>query len=335
MALAGELPLGWDSDLPTWNTGEKLATRQASGEVLNAIASKVPWLLGGDADISSSTNTMIKDAGNFNAQTGEGRNIHYGVREHAMGAIANGMAYHAGVRSFVATFFCFSDYMRPSARLAALDKLPVIFVWTHDSIGLGEDGPTHQPVEHLMSLRAIPNFTVVRPCDANETAEAWKFAMNQRNSPVALILSRQGLPVLYRANSGPATGLARGAYTLIDAEGDIPQAIIIGTGSEVSVAVKAQSLLAKEGFRVRVVSMPCWEAFDAQSNEYQESVLPTSIKARVSIEAGITFGWNRWIGDAGIAIGIDTFGASAPGPTNMEKFGLTADQVAEAVRKLV
>ncbi len=334
MSLAGELPADWDSELPTWKTGEKLATRQASGKALNAIASKVPWLLGGDADLSGSTNTALKDAGDFNGQTGEGRNIHYGVREHAMGAIANGMAYHKGVRTFVATFFCFSDYMRPTARLAALNELPVTMVWTHDSIGLGEDGPTHQPIEHLMSFRAIPGFSVVRPCDANETAEAWQFAMNQKSGPVALILSRQGLPVLDRTNSGKE-GLAHGAYTIVEAEDDNPQAIIIGSGSEVSIAVEAQGILAKEGIRVRVVSMPCWEAFEAQSNEYRESVLPKSVKARVSIEAGVTFGWSRWIGDNGIAIGIDTFGASAPGPVNMEKFGLTADKVVQAVKKLI
>ena len=334
IAIAGELPAEWDSDLPTWNTGETLATRQASGKALNAIASKVPWLLGGDADLSGSTNTTLKDAGDYNGQTGKGRNIHYGVREHAMGAIANGMAYHAGVRTFVATFFCFSDYMRPSARLAALNKLPVIMVWTHDSIGLGEDGPTHQPVEHLMSLRATPGFSVVRPCDANETAEAWQFAMNQHDSPVALVLSRQGLPVLDRANSGP-DGLSRGGYTIVEAEGGTPKAIIIGTGSEVYVAVEAQAALAKEGLSARVVSMPCWEAFEAQTQEYRDSVLPQSVQARVSIEAGVTFGWNRWIGDNGIAIGIDTFGASAPGPTNMEKFGLTADKVVQTVKKLL
>ncbi len=334
MAFAKELPPEWNNALPTWNVGTTLATRQASGKALNAIASKVPWFLGGDADLSSSTNTTIENAGDFNDQAGERRNIHYGVREHAMGAIANGMAYHAGVRSFVATFLCFSDYMRPSIRLAALNKLSVIFVWTHDSIGLGEDGPTHQPIEHLMSLRAIPNLAVIRPCDANETAEAWQVMMTHHNGPAALILSRQGLPVLDRANRGH-TGLARGAYTIVDTEGNSPQAIIIGTGSEVSIAVKAQSLLAKNGIRARVVSMPCWEIFAAQSTEYQESILPASIKARVSIEAGVTFGWNRWIGDAGIAIGIDTFGSSAPGPTNMEKFGLTAERVAEVVRKLV
>ncbi len=334
LALKGELPSGWDSKLPTWDVGEKLATRQASGKALNAIATKIPWLLGGDADLSGSTNTTLKDAGDFNGTTGEGRNIHYGVREHAMGAIANGMAYHAGVRTFVATFFCFSDYMRPTARLAALNKLPVTMVWTHDSIGLGEDGPTHQPVEHLSSLRAIPGFSVVRPCDANETAEAWQFAINQKDSPVALVLSRQGLPVIDRANKGPE-GVARGAYTIVEAEGGKPKAIIMGTGSEVSIAVEAQATLAKEGIPARVVSMPCWEAFEAQTQEYRDSVLPPSVKARVSIEAGVTFGWSKWVGDNGIAIGVDTFGASAPAPTLMEKYGLTSDKVVEAVRKLV
>ena len=334
LALDGALPTGWDAALPTWNPGETLATRQASGIALNAIASKVPWLLGGDADLSGSTNTTIKSSADFDVLTRGGRNIHYGVREHAMGAIANGMAYHEGTRSFVATFFCFSDYMRPAVRLAALNTLPVIFVWTHDSIGLGEDGPTHQPVEHLMSLRAVPNMIVVRPCDANETAEAWQFAMYQCRGPVGLVLTRQSLPVLDRINRG-SSGVTRGAYILAEADGGIPQAIIIGTGSEVFVAVDAHNMLAKSGIRTRVVSMPCWEAFEAQSEEYRESVLPMSIRARVSIEAGVTFGWSRWIGDGGIAIGIDTFGASAPGSVNMEKFGLTADKVVQAVKTLI
>ena len=333
--LRGELPKGWDADLPSWKPGDAEATRTAGGKALNAIAARVPWLIGGDADLSGSTDTSLKDGGSFDGQTGAGRNLHFGVREHTMGAIANGIAYHGGLRPFVATFFVFSDYMRPAVRLAALNELPVIFVWTHDSIGLGEDGPTHQPIEHLMALRAMPLLHVVRPGDAAEAAEGWRWAMTHRDGPVAFVLTRQKLPVIDRTRFAPASGVARGAYVLADADGGAPQAIIIATGSEVSVAMGARELLAKGGIRTRVVSMPCWETFEAQSAEYRESVLPAAVKARVSVEAGVTFGWHRWIGDAGIAIGIDRYGSSAPGEINMEKFGFTADNVARAVRSLV
>ncbi len=334
-SLRGELPNGWDAELPSWKGGDAVPTRQAGGKVMNAIAPRVPELVGGDADLSVSTSTALKDAGSFDGPSGAGRNFHFGVREHAMGGIANGMAYHGGVRPFVATFFVFSDYMRPAVRLAALNELPLIFVWTHDSVGLGEDGPTHQPIEHLMSLRALPHLHVVRPCDANETAEAWRWAMAHTDGPVALVLTRQKVPVIDRSRFAPAAGVARGAYVLADAEGGAPQAIVIATGSEVHVALAGRELLAKEGVRVRVVSMPCWETFEAQSAEYREAVLPAAVKARVSVEAGVTFGWQRWIGDAGIAIGIDRFGASAPGETNMQQFGFTAENVTRAVRKLV
>ncbi|HXQ24649.1 MAG TPA: transketolase, partial [Candidatus Acidoferrales bacterium] len=334
-ALRGEMPDGWDRDLPTWKAGEELATRQAGGKAMNAIAARVPWLMGGDGDLSVSTSTALKDAGSFDGQTGAGRNFHFGVREHAMGAIANGMAYHGGVRPFAATFFVFSDYMRPAVRLAALNELPVIFVWTHDSIGLGEDGPTHQPIEHLMSLRAMPHLSVIRPCDANETAEAWRWAMAHGEGPVALVLSRQKLPVLDRSRLGAAAGLARGAYVLADADGGAPQAIVIATGSEVHVALGAHQLLANDGIRARVVSMPCWETFAAQSAQYRDAVLPASVRARVSVEAGVTFGWSQWIGDSGTAIGVDRFGSSAPGETNMEKFGFTPENVARIVRALL
>ena len=333
--MRGELPQGWDAELPTFAAGESLATRQAGGKAVNAIALRVPALIGGDADLSVSTSTALKDAGSFDGQSGAGRNLHFGVREHAMGAIANGIAYHGGLRPFVATFFCFSDYMRPSVRLAALSQLPVIYVWTHDSIAVGEDGPTHQPIEHLMSLRAMPNLSVVRPCDANETAEAWRWAMAHRHGPVAMVLTRQKLPVLDRTRLGAAAGLAHGAYVLADAGAGAPQAIVIATGSEVHVALAAREQLAKDGIHARVVSMPCWEIFAEQSAEYQESVLPASVTARVSVEAGATFGWCRWIGDQGVAIGIDRFGASAPGDVSMEKFGLTPEHVAGTVRKLV
>jgi transketolase len=330
--VAGELPVGWDEKLPTFGEKDAQATRQASGKALNAIAARMPELLGGDADLSVSTSTALKEQGSFDGQTGAGRNIHYGVREHAMGAIANGIAYHGGLRSFVATFFCFSDYMRPAVRLAALNELPVTFVWTHDSIALGEDGPTHQPVEHLMSLRAMPGLAVVRPADANETAEAWRFAIEQRHRPVALVLSRQKLPVL---DPERARGVARGAYVVADpAQGD-PKAILVATGAEVHVALASHQLLAGEGIPTRVVSMPCWEAFMEQDAAYRESVLPRSVRARVSVEAGVTLGWERWIGDGGAAVGLDRYGASAPGEVNLERLGFTAENVASKVRSVL
>jgi len=333
-ALAGTLPDGWDQGLPTFGVADAQATRQASGKALNAIAARVPELIGGDADLSTSTNTTIKDGGSFDAQSGAGRNLHFGVREHAMGAIANGIAYHGGLRPFVATFFCFSDYMRPPVRLAALNGLRVIYVWTHDSIGLGEDGRTHQPVEHLMSLRAMPNLAVVRPGDANETVEAWRWAMTHEG-PVALVLTRQKLPVVDRTKMGPAAGLTRGAYVLADAEGGAPDAILLATGSEVSLALAAREQLAKDGVRARVVSMPCWETFAAQDPAYRDQVLPPAVAARVSIEAGVTFGWERWIGPRGVAIGVDRYGASAPAEVIFEHLGFTPAHVAEVTRELV
>ncbi len=332
LATAGELPDGWDKDVPTWKPGDDLATRKASGQVLNAIAARLPWLIGGDADLSVSTNTAIKGDESFDGQSGRGRNLHFGVREHAMAGITNGMAYHGGLLPYSATFFVFSDYMRPSVRLAAMNRLHVIYVWTHDSIGVGEDGPTHQPVEHVMVHRAIPNLTVIRPADANETAEAWRWAAQHKGGPVALVLSRQKLPTLDRERFSPASGLRRGAYVLSDPAAGEPQAIIIATGSEVQVALAAQELLAKDGVRARVVSMPCWEIFEAESREYQESVLLSSITARVSVEAGVTLGWSRWTGDKGISIGVDRFGASAPGKVVMEMYGITSQRVAQAVK---
>jgi len=321
--------------VPTFGAADAQATRQAGGKVLNAIAKHVPALVGGDADLSVSTSTALKDGGSFDASTGAGRNFHFGVREHTMGAIANGIAYHGGVRAYVSTFFVFSDYMRPAVRLAALNNLPVIFVWTHDSVALGEDGPTHQPIEHLMSLRAMPNLMVMRPADPNETAEAWRWTMTHRDNPVAIILSRQKVPVLDPTKLAPATGLGRGAYVLADAAGGRPQAVLIATGAEVGLALQARDLLKADGIAARVVSMPCWELFARESAEYRESVLPAAVKARVSVEAGTTFGWSRWTGDAGVAIGIDRFGASAPGEVNMEQFGFTAEHIATAVRSLL
>jgi transketolase len=248
-----------------------------------------------------------------------------------MGGIVNGIAYHGGVRPYAATFFCFSDYMRPSVRLAALSHLPVTFVWTHDSIGLGEDGPTHQAVEHLMSLRAMPNLHVVRPADANESAEAWRWAIERKEGPVALVLTRQGLPVL----QADVSGLARGAYVLSEAGGGSPQSILIATGSEVQLAMQAQDLLKKEGIRCRVVSMPCWELFEEQGDEYRESVLPSAITVRVAVEAGATIGWRRWVGDKGGVVGLDRFGASAPAAVNWERLGFTPQRVAKEVKRLL
>jgi transketolase len=327
-AMAGELPPGWDEGLPVWKAGESLATRTASGKVLGALAAKIPWLLGGDADLGGSTKTIVA-GGDFDGRSGEGRNLRYGVREHAMGSICNGMVYHGGVRPFAATFFVFSDYMRPAVRLAALNRQPVVYVWTHDSVGLGEDGPTHQPVEHLMSLRAMPHLHVVRPADANETAAAWRHAMRRTDGPTALVLSRQDLPVVTPA-SPP---LERGAYVVADAPS--PRALIIATGSEVSLALAARDLLAAEGVAVRVVSMPSWELFAAQDQAYRDSVLPPSLTARVSVEAGVTFGWERHLGSRGRAIGVDRFGASAPAEILFEKLGLTAAHVAAELRALL
>jgi transketolase len=329
----GDLPPGWDGGLPSWKPGDALATRDASHAAIEAVAARVPWLLGGDADLSESTKTRIEDGGDFNGQTGAGRNVHYGVREHAMASMANGMAYHGGVRPFVATFFCFSDYMRPAVRLAAINELPVVFVWTHDSIALGEDGPTHQPVEHLMSLRAIPHLAVVRPADATETAAAWRAALEHRGGPVGLVLTRQKLPVLDRASA--RGDLSRGAYVLAEASGGKPRLILIATGSEVALAVDARKALEAEGIPTRVVSMPCWEFFGKQPVEYRESVLPPDVRARLSIEAGVTLGWHKYVGDKGGSIGLDRFGASAPGEIVLRELGFTVEHVVRYAKDLL
>ncbi|HEX3476260.1 MAG TPA: transketolase [Kofleriaceae bacterium] len=324
-AIRGELPAGWDQDLPVASPGDKpVATRSAAGKVMVALAAKIPWLFGGDADLAGSTKTMLP-GGNY-VRAGEGRNLRFGIREHGMGAIGNGLLYHGGVRPFVATFLVFSDYMRPPVRLAALNKMPAIFVWTHDSVGLGEDGPTHQPVEHLMALRAIVNLCVFRPCDANEAVAGWRYALAKTHGPTALILSRQDLPVVTQPG---APGAERGGYVLADG-GD---AIILATGSEVWVALAARDELARLGVSARVVSMPCWELFAAQPQSYRDAVLPPSQHRRVSVEAGITFGWRELIGDRGVAIGIDRYGASAPGEVVLEKLGITPAAVVEAVQR--
>ncbi|MFH1675546.1 MAG: transketolase [bacterium] len=331
----GELPESWNVEIPNWEAGGRVATRIASGKILNAIGKNIPWLIGGDADLSCSTKTALENDGSFNGATGKGRNIRYGVREHSMAAIANGIAWHGGIRNYVSTFFVFSDYMKPSIRLAAMNRLPVIYIFTHDSLGVGEDGPTHQPVEHLSMLRSIPNLAVIRPCDANETVDAWKWAMNQIHRPVALVLSRQDLPIIERTEKNPASGLNNGAYIIHEPENGNPKAIIIASGSEVQIALQASEILASENISVRVVSMPCWEIFEEAGEEYRESVLPSKTKARVSIEAGTTFGWRKWIGDKGIAIGVDRFGSSAPGDTVLSEYGFTTENVVAAVKTLI
>ena len=327
--LAGELPPGWDEEVPAFAPGEELATRKAAGAVLNAFAPRVPELFGGDADLSCSTKTALAGEGSQSAANARGRNIHYGVREHAMGAAANGIALHGGFRTYAATFFCFSDYMRPSVRIAALSGLPVVYVWTHDSVGVGEDGPTHQPVEHLMSLRAMPNLHVVRPADPNEAAEAWRHAMQRKDGPTALVLTRQKVPVVTTPDT--ARGLHRGGYVVLDDEA--PRAVLLATGSEVSLAFAAAADLKRDGIPVRVVSLPCWELFEAQSASYRAGVLRPDLP-RVGVEAGATLGWERYTG-GGPVIGVDRFGASAPGPRVAAELGLTAEAVADAVRAVV
>lgn len=331
LIAAGELPEGWDSEIPVFPADPKGdASRNSGGKVLNAIAAKVPWLVGGSADLAPSTKTLIKGAESFEAGAWGGRNFHFGIREHAMAAAVNGMALY-GLRSYGATFFVFSDYCRPSIRLAGLMGLPSIFVFTHDSIGVGEDGPTHQPVEQLAACRAIPNVLVIRPGDANEVAYAWRAAMLQSSRPTCLVLSRQNLPTLDRDEFAPAEGTLRGGYVAADIGGD-PQVILLATGSELSLAVSAARQLASDGVAARVVSMPCFELFDEQDAAYRESVLPASIAARVAVEAGVVQGWEKYLGPGGRFVGLDRYGASAPAETVYEKLGITADHVVAAAK---
>jgi transketolase len=324
-----ELPAGWDKNIPTFPADAKgVATRESSGKVLNAFAQNIPWLIGGSADLATSNKTTLKfeGAGDFKAGNYAGRNLHFGVREHVMGASVNGMTL-SSIRAYGATFFNFSDYMRPSMRLAALMQIPSIFVFTHDSIGLGEDGPTHQPIEQLASLRAMPNMIVLRPGDANEVVEAWRVILQLQESPATLVLSRQAMPTLDRSKYAPASGVAKGAYVLADAPGGKPDVILMGTGSELSLCVSAYEKLAAEGIHARVVSMPCWELFDKQEAAYKDSVLPPSVAARVSVEMGATFGWERYTGTKGRNIGMHRFGASAPIKDLLKYFGFTVDHV--------
>jgi len=335
------LPQGWDSDIPEFAPDPKgIATREASGKVLNAIAAKVPWVLGGAADVAGSTkvNLSFEDAGEFQpySELGDygGRNLRYGIREHAMCAIVNGMVL-TGLRGYASAYLIFTDYARGAIRLSSLMDLPVLHIWTHDSISLGQDGPTHQPIEQMVSLRAIPGMMVIRPADANETAEAYRLALPQTHRPVALILSRQALPIFDRTKLAPASGLAKGAYVLADAEGGTPDVILIGTGSEVSLCLAARDLLAKEKINARVVSMPCRELFDTQNEAYRESVLPSSITARVTVEEASPIGWDRYAGSKGAVVGINTFGLSAPLKVVSEHFGFTPERVAAAAKMVL
>jgi transketolase len=353
--LAGELPDGWDATLPAFTPKDgEMATREAGGKVLTALTDVVPNLIGGSADLDPSTRTMMKGKGDFESPlvTEEGntpptqgmaggvrgyagRNLHFGVREHAMTAVLTGLALHGGVLPFGATFLIFSDYMRPGIRLAALSGARVIYVWTHDSIALGEDGPTHQPVEQLASLRAMPNLMLLRPADATETVEAWRIALQHTGGPVGLVLTRQKLQVLDRGTLAPAAGVARGAYVLTEAGDRVPEVILIATGSEVSLALAAHQRRVADGIRSRVVSMPSWDLFEAQPQSYRDEVLPPQVRARVSIEAAAPFGWERYVGLDGAIIGVDRFGASAPGPVVMREFGFTAEHVVETARAVL
>jgi transketolase len=354
-ALAGELPDGWQTHLPIFTPADgEMATRDAGGQAMNALAAVVGNLVGGSADLDPSTRTALKGCGDFESPHGAvtgsawptqgaaggvwgyaGRNIHFGLREHTMAAIMTGIAVHGGLLPFGATFLSFSDYMRPSIRLAALSRAHVIYIWSHDSIALGEDGPTHQPVEQLAGLRAMPNMLVVRPSDATETVEAWRVAMTHTEGPVGVVLTRQKLPVIDRKTFAPAAGLVQGAYVLADADGSTPEVVLIATGSEVSIALDAHVRLTKDGIRSRVVSMPCWELFDAQPQSYRDAVLPPSVRARVSIEAASPFGWERYVGLEGAIISVTHFGASAPGPMVMREFGFTPEHVVETAKAVL
>jgi transketolase len=352
--LDGSLPAGWRDALPTFAAGDGMGTRNASQQTINALAAPVPELFGGAADLAESNLTDVKDGGDFTAESA-GRNIRFGVREHAMGAIANGIAYHGGFVPYAGTFLTFSDYMRGSVRVAALSGVHVIYVWTHDSVGLGEDGPTHQPVEQVAALRAMPGLWVLRPADANETAAAWAVAVARHDGPVALALTRQKVPTLATTAERAAAGVARGGYIVLDeppvpsgggggsvgagaggaAVAALPDLVFVATGSEVHVAVSAAQALAADGIRARVVSLPSWELFERQDAAYREAVLPAAARRRVTVEAGVTFGWDRWAGDEGAIVGLDRFGASAPGPEVMTRFGFTAERLAEIGRAVV
>jgi transketolase len=330
--MRSELSPGWLNVIPTYPADPKgMSTRAASGKALNAIATALPEIIGGSADLAPSNNSWIQGETAFQSNNHQGRNFHFGVREHAMGAIVNGMSYHGGLRPYGATFLVFSDYMRPAIRLSAISHLPSIWIFTHDSIGVGEDGPTHQPVEHVASLRAIPNLVVVRPGDANETSAAWVTAINRTNGPTALILSRQNLPILpfTLVEKGNLPPVERGAYILAEMGDGIPRLILMASGSELSLVVEAAAKLAANGINVRVVSFPSWELFSTQDKSYRDTVLPPQIVARLAVEAGVSQGWERWVGDQGGIIAIDRYGASAPAKTLFEHYGLTVEHIIE------
>jgi transketolase len=334
-ALRGELPTGWDADIPQFKPADgSVATRAASGRVLNGFAARVPWLLGGSGDLAPSTSTLIRGSGYFARGQYEQRNIAWGVREHAMCGCCSGLVLHGGVRAFASTFFIFTDYARPAIRLAALMELPVIYVMTHDSIGLGEDGPTHQPVEHLASLRAMPHLCVIRPADANEVAYAWRAAMQRRQGPTMLVLTRQGVPIFDRQKLASAAGVLQGAYVLSKESGNQPDIVLMASGSEVQLILAAQEQLAGNGIEARVVSMPSWELFQEQPQSYRDAVLPPQVKARLAVEAGSPLGWRDWVGDAGDIIGITRFGASAPARDVFTHYGFTVEQVVAQAKKL-
>jgi transketolase len=325
----------WKKSLPSFNNySEKIATRSASGNVINSIAKHLPTLIGGSADLEPSNNTYIKESEKFSAENRNGRNFHFGIREHGMGGILNGMALYGGVIPYGGTFLIFSDYMRPSIRLASLSGVRPIYVFTHDSVGLGEDGPTHQPIEHLASLRAIPKVIVIRPADANETVEAWKVAIEHNESPVALALTRQKIPVLDRTKFASADNLSKGAYILNQSEKN-PEVILMASGSEVSLVVEAFKILQSEGIKSRVVSFPSWELFELQSDEYKESVFPSSVKARISMEAGVKQGWEKYLGEYGESISIEKYGASAPYEIIFKEYGFTVNAIVESVKRVL
>lgn len=334
--LAGKLPAGWETIIPVFPADPKgMATRAASGKVINALAPKIPELMGGSADLAPSNNTWIQNLPDFQKDTRTGRNFHFGVREHGMGSITNGIALHGGFIPYCASFLVFTDYCRPAIRLSALSHIPVIWVFTHDSIGLGEDGPTHQPVEHLAALRAIPNLVVIRPADANETAQAWKVALERRNGPTLLALSRQNLPTFDRSVYTPASEVACGAYVLADIGDHDPELILMASGSEVALIVAAGERLAAEGINVRLVSFPSWELFATESPEYRESVLPPEITARIAVEAGVSQGWERWVGERGSIVAMNRYGASAPGKIIFEELGFTPENIIEKADQLL
>jgi transketolase len=334
-AMKGSLIEGWDKDLPVYEEGKSLASRASSGESLNGIAKNLPYLIGGSADLAGSNKTMIKGAGDFTPDSYEGRNIWFGVREFAMGAAMNGMTLHGGVKVFGGTFFVFSDYVRPAIRMAALMKLPVTYVFTHDSIAVGEDGPTHEPIEQMAALRAMPNLNVIRPADGNETAAAWKIALESKDQPTALVLTRQNLPTIKGTDINAYEGVSRGAYVISPADNQNPDVLLLATGSEVGLAVKAQKTLESEGIHASVVSMPSWGRFEKQSKEYKESVIPKNVKKRLGIEMGASLGWHRYTGDEGDVLAIDQFGASAPGEKIIQEYGFTVENVVNRVKALL